>query len=471
MGALGKFISWLLQKLTLSVAVLVVGVAGFALWIFLREHVDLDLRRHELVRTINGDNRRIRAALDGVELRIAEMQASLARHEQRAREAARVAAELDQLSGGLNRLGTSADQARRNAERLASLREIEAAARREAAGQREALTRAEWEREGLTIALGRLDGQLREAEKQKSAVVHYAREAWSRYGAYVAITVAVWLVAPTLGRLVAYFLVAPFISTRRPVRLRETAEPAVPAVTSGGAAVELTLEPGDVLWVKESFLQASDEGLLRRTRLLLDWRMPFTCLAAGLKELVELRNAAPIATQRVTCSSQRSAQVELAVLELPAGASVVLRPRFIAGFMGPLGRKDRAIRKHWRWFTLQAWATGQFRYFEFVGPCRLLLAGSRGVRAETLRTEPGLSVAARRANQDATIGFTPGLAYRPVRAETCWAYLRGQNPLFDDLFEGDGLLLCQQTSAPEDGVRTPGFGERLRDGLLRIFGL
>lgn len=470
MGALGKFISWLLQKLTLSVAVLIVGVAGFALWIFLREHVDLDLRRQELVRTINGDNRRIRAALDGVELRIAEMQASLVRHEQRAREAARVAAEIAALGGGLNRLSTSADQARRNAERLAGLREIEAAARREAAEQREALTRAEWEREGLTIALGRLDGQLREAEKQKSQVVHYAREAWSRYGAYVAITVAVWLVAPTLGRLVAYFLVAPFISTRRPVRLRETSGP-TPVVTPGGAAVELTLEPGDVLWVKEAFLQASDEGLLRCTRLLLDWRMPFTCLAAGLKELVELRNAAPAAPLRVTCSSQRSAQVELAVLELPAGASVVLRPRFIAGFMGPLGRKDRAIRKHWRLFTLQAWATGQFRYFEFVGPCRLLLAGSRGVRAETLRTDPGLPVAARRANQDATMGFTPGLAYRPVRAETCWAYLRGQNPLFDDLFEGNGLILCQQTSAPEDGERAPGFGERLRDGLLRIFGL
>ena len=120
MGALAKFVSWLLQKLTLSVALLIVGVAGFALWIFLREHVDFDLRRQELVRTLTGENRQIRAALDGVEIRIAELQASLVRVEQRAREATRVADEVEKLNSGLNRLTTSADQIRRNEERIAS---------------------------------------------------------------------------------------------------------------------------------------------------------------------------------------------------------------------------------------------------------------------------------------------------------------------------------------------------------------
>jgi len=470
MGALAKFVSWILQKLTLSFAVLLLGVAGFALWIFLREHVDLETHRQELLRTLTGESRRIRAALDGVELRIAELQSSLVRQEQRAREAARLAADLEEQSSGLKRLTTPDDQLRKNEDRLRSLRSIETAARAEVAKLRPELNRAEWERDGLKIALGKLDARVREAEQRKSQVIHYAREAWARYGLYVGVVVLIWLLAPPLGRLTAYFIVAPFVSAQRPVRLHAEARGTLPVVTPGSASIPLTLEPGEVLWVKESFLQGSDEGLMKATRWLLDWRMPFTCFAAGLTELVELRNAAPAAHLGVTLSSQRFAHVELAMLTLPAGTSIVLRPRFLAGIAGPLGRKRMVIRKHWRLFSLQAWATGQFRYFEFVGPCRLLIAGGRGVRTETL-VSAGQSIAARRANQEATIGFTPGLAYRPVRAETFWAYFRGQNALFDDLFEGDGVFLCQQTAAPVAREGRSNFLARLRDGLLRIFGL
>lgn len=470
MGALAKFVSWLLQKLTLSVVLLIVGIGGFALWIFLREHVDLDLRRQELMRSVSGESRQIRTVLDGVEIRISELQAALVRHEQRAREAARIAGEVEAMNSGLNRLTTATDQIRRNEERVASLRALEAEARREAAEVRQSLNRAEWEREGLKLALGRLDAQLQELERQKSRVLTYAREAWSRYGLYVATVVALWLIAPALGRLVAFFLVAPFVSAARPVQLGAVQRETLDAMTSR-TALEVALQPGEVLWVKEAYLQASDESLVKRTRWLFDWRMPFTCLAAGLKELVEMRNSSPDARLGATLSSQQSAHVELALLTVPEGASVVLRPRFIAGVIGTAGRKRSLVRKHWRLLSRQAWATGQFRYFEFPGPCRLLLAGSRGVRVEVLASDPGSAVPGRRVNQNATIGFTPGLSYRPVRAETFWAYFRGQNPLFDDLFEGRGMVLCQQTSARAGGQTTPGFWERLRDGVLRIFGL
>ncbi|MBA3850737.1 MAG: hypothetical protein C0502_12205, partial [Opitutus sp.] len=245
----------------------------------------------------------------------------------------------------------------------------------------------------------------------------------------------------------------------------------LPQLEAQGASVDVALEPGDVLWVKEAFLQASDEGLVKSTRWLLDWRMPFMCLAAGLRELIEARNAAPEARLRTTLSSQADAHVEIAAVRVPAGASLVLRPSYLAGLVGPLGRRAAAIRKHWRLFSLQSWATGQFRYFEFVGPCTLLVAGSRGVRAEVLATEAGAPVQARRANQDATIGFTPGLAYRPVRAETFWAYFRGQNPLFDDLFEGRGVFLCQQTSAKGEAAGQRQAMSSIWGGLLRIFGL
>ncbi|MCW5550423.1 MAG: hypothetical protein KIT44_15780, partial [Opitutaceae bacterium] len=213
-------------------------------------------------------------------------------------------------------------------------------------------------------------------------------------------------------------------------------------------------------------LQASDEGLKRRTRFLLDWRIPFTCLASGLVELVELRNRTST-EQRATLSNQANPHIELALVTLPAGASMILRPSFLIGALAEQGGR-LAIRRRWQIWRWQSWITLQFRFFEFAGPCRLLVAGSRGVRAEVLSRRE--TPAARRTNQDATVGFSPHLDYRPARAETFWGYYRGMNPLFDDLFSGEGVFLCQEITAGEKGGARR-FWSGLRDGILRVFGL
>ena len=49
--------------------------------------------------------------------------------------------------------------------------------------------------------------------------------------------------------------------------------------------------------------------------------------------------------------------------------------------------------------------------------------------------------------------FSSNLAYEPVRAETFWGYYRGMNPLFDDLFSGQGVFLVQQVSSPGDASK------------------
>jgi hypothetical protein len=471
MGAFARFFSWVLRQAGVAVVLGVAGLTALGLWLYVREHVELEQLRLESIRHLTGQTARTRAALADVEARLAGLRAEQARQEDRRREAARLRTDLEAESSGLRRLTADAEQVARNEQRLARLRETEreaAAAAAQAAGQVE---RTGWERDGLQVALGRFEAQQRRIEAQKSRFARYATVTWERYGRFVLAGVLTWFLAPPLGRLIAYFVVAPFVAARPAVGLGAPA--AVRPVVRGaaGAALGVELEPGDTLWVKERYLQASDEGLLRSTRWLLDWRMPFTCLATGLTELVELRNAAPAARLRATCSSQADAHVELAEVTVPAGTGLVLRPSFLAGVVAPAAGRGPRVRRHWRLFSLQSWATGQFRYFEFVGPTKLLLAGSRGVRAETLETAPGGPVAGRRANRDATIGFTPGLAYRPVRAETFWAFFRGQNPLFDDLFEGDGVFLCQQTSAPGDAAGARRFLAECADGLRRIFGL
>lgn len=469
MGALARFFSWSLQKLTFGLLLAGLAVAGLGLWVYLRDEVGFDVRRLEMVRALTGETAKLKAALADVDARLATARVEIAAQQDRAAQAGKVARDLDSLNSGLNRLTTDSAQVRENDERLARMKKMAGDSLGRVQELQEGLKRTQWEKDGLEIALGRMQLQLKTVEENKSKVVHYAREAWVKYGPSVLLALGLYFLGPPLGRIFLYAAFAPFISGRAPVLLGAAA-PGLPEVTPSRASVDLALAPGDTLWVKERFLQASDEGLGKKTRTVLDWRLPFTCVAAGLIELIELKNPATEATYRATFSSQENPNTELALVTVPAGASIVLRPSFLAGAIGVAGGR-LVIRRHWRLFTMQSWVTGQFRYFEFAGPCRLLVAGSRGVRAEVLEAAPGNPRPARRTNQDATIGFTPGLAYRPVRAETFWAYFRGMNPLFDDLFEGRGLFLCQETSAkgPQEQVRK--FWAGLWGGVLRIFGL
>jgi hypothetical protein len=93
------------------------------------------------------------------------------------------------------------------------------------------------------------------------------------------------------------------------------------------------------------------------------------------------------------------------------------------------------------------------------------------VRAERLEEREANRHPARRTNQDATIGFTPNLDYRPVRAETFWSYYRGMNPLFDDLFAGQGIFLCQEIATAGDTSKARRFWSGVWGGLLKVFGL
>ncbi|MDR1011844.1 MAG: hypothetical protein LBM04_12105 [Opitutaceae bacterium] len=161
--------------------------------------------------------------------------------------------------------------------------------------------------------------------------------------------------------------------------------------------------------------------------------------------------------------------VGLAVVQVAGGGSLVLRPRYLAGVAHAAGA-PLVIRSHWRILSWHAWVTGQFRFFEFAGPCRLIVTGERGVRAETLGPRDDGRRPARRASVGATIGFTPGLRYRPARAKSFWSYCRGLSPLYDDLFIGEGMFFVQE-AASEQGQEQGRGQERGRcgKGLARRF--
>ena len=474
MGALLKLVRWVLEKTATAGLILGLALAAAGLWLYLRDNVDFDEWRHDVMRTLTGERAKVQSALDDVRLRQNTTSAAIAAEQDRIRQTDKVLAQLGELDSTWDRL-TGDPQQKANRERREKLERARTDSAARVAALQADLTRIGWERDGLEIALGKLDTQLRTIEAKRSKVMHYLERVWNyRVGRFtvkwwVILALGLYFLGPTAGKLALYYAVAPLIARGRPVQLTSTLAE-MPGVGLSAVAAELTLLPGERLWVREKFLQASDEGLRRRTRFLLDWRMPFTCFASGLCELVEMRNFHPARDYRCTLSNQANPHSELAALTLRPGSQMVLRPSFLAGVI-LAADQCLEIRHRWQFLRWQSWVTLQFRFLEFQGPCRLVVAGSRGVRAEWLVSRPGNPQPARRANQDATIGFTPNLEYRPARAETFWSYYRGMNPLFDDLFAGQGLFLCQQIAAEGDAKSARRFWSNVWGGALKVFGL
>lgn len=466
---LAKLGAWLLQKLAVVILIVVLGLLTYAVYLFVRDQQASKDGRSELVTALQGERDRLLTLKADIESRIASLQAEAALQKDRIQRAEKILEMLRDLSSWWDRLFGNSEQQRINAEQA---KKVEAL-KKEATGKlpeiERLLTHTTWEKEGVTLSLDRIQRQLITAESTETAGTRYLKAAWDASKGYILLALAAYLFGPTLWRLAMFYAIAPLVSAGKPLRF--ASEPGLnPEVGASHVSVDSVLWPGERLRVKEKFLQASDEGLTRKTRFLLDWSIPFTSLACGLSELVEMRNATAGAMYRVTFSNAKDPHIELAVVQVPLGGSLILRPSYLAGVINPAGERLQILRRWvvWRWLS---WVTLQFRFFEFVGPCRLIVAGTRGVRAECLAERDGQPRAARRTNQDATIGFTPNLSYRPIRAETFWGYYREMNPLFDDLFSGSGVFICQETAQSGPAETAGKFWSSVWNGLLKVFGM
>lgn len=281
---------------------------------------------------------------------------------------------------------------------------------------------------------------------------------------------------PVLLKAAMFFVIAPLAARLPPIRLLPVAGPGVnppPVPHAQRSAVSLPVELGaeEELLLHPDFLQSSSEDAAKRTRWLLDPRMPFSSLASGMYLLTRIAPQPMIAavpsSTRVVVSSRTDPYSEVGAITLPSGASMVIQPRALAGVRKPQSSPLR-ITRHWRLGSLHAWLTLQLRYLVFHGPCTLLLKGCRGVRAE----QPD-SGSPRVINQSATLGFSTPLEYRNTRCETFVPYLRGQEDLFNDVFSGaGGLFVYEELPAARRKAGITGRGlEGLFDVVLRPFGV
>jgi hypothetical protein len=323
-------------------------------------------------------------------------------------------------------------------------------------------------------------GPLEEALVARRAALRSAELQWDRIRqsasrmlfAALAILVGVTL-APVVIRAFLYYAVAPAASRRPPIRLGDSAPVTLDAIAAGegwtslrprisAVSQEIIVGQGDELLVQPDFLQSSSDRTVKSTKWLLDWRYPFTSLAAGMVVLTRVRSASP---EPLVLSSKTDPFSEVGVIALTQGAAFTLQPRNLVGLLQRVATPIR-IRSRWRILSLSAWITLQFRYLVFHGPGTLVVQGCRGVR-----TEPASR--GRSIDQAATIGFSADLEYSCRRSETFGAYALGMRSLFNDDFAGGpGVYVYEEMPffGKKTGITGRGL-EGLVDAVLKCFGI
>ncbi len=287
----------------------------------------------------------------------------------------------------------------------------------------------------------------------------------SKFPAALGILLGV-LLTPILIKAVFYFIIAPIAGRLRPIRILPGDATVSARPEPSAVSVPIDIPPGSELLVQPDFLQSSSQPAIKRTQWLLNARLPIASLASGMYALTRIRPEGEAST-RVVVSALKDPFGEVARIDLPEGAAMVIQPRSLAGMLKP-ARTPARITRHWRLGSLHAWLTLQLRYLVFHGPCQLILKGCRGVRAEEPRPDQP-----RLINQAATLGFSANLDYRTIRCETFVPYLRGQEDLFNDLFAGaPGWFVYEEMPARDRKAGVTGRGlEGITDAILKVFGI
>ena len=296
----------------------------------------------------------------------------------------------------------------------------------------------------------------------------YAQSHWAGRLADVAPTAAAILLSlmllPLAIKAMFYYLLAPLAGRLAPFYVDRSAAglPEQPLGNRSAASQLITLAPGDELLIAPDCIQSAPATVASRTRWLLDWSHPFTCLAAGLFGLTRIVSAAPA---QVVVSAARDPLAEIALIHLPQGAAMVFQPRALVGIVQRSAQPLR-FAHHWRLGSLHAWLTLQLRYLVLHGPVTLAVKGCRGVRVDAVD-------GARVISQAVTLGFSTNAAYSTSRCATFLPYLSGMAPLLNDRFEGKQGFCVYEEALPA-GAHKGLFGrglEGLVDAVFKVFGI
>lgn len=450
------------RKLAMAVLIAIMTLFAYSLWLFVGENGDYHEHRATRSSRMEAQRAEVSAQLADVSVKTDVAIATLASQQQRALQAEKLLKSLHELDPGtLDRLVGDGEQHAQHEARIASTAKIKTEAQTRVVELQREVVLGEQKRTDLKLRLSAVEAEQAALRAETNAAGHYLRVAWQE-GAWLVYTLFfVYLFGGLAVAALLYFGWARLAAKGKPVQLR-TLEVAQPSISESAIGVEHSLWPGERLWVKKRFLQSADSALTRRTRLLPDWKRPLSWVLCGSQRLVELRNERSDGERQVVFTSMSDPFAELAVVSVPEGGSFVMRAGFVMGMIADISRRP-VIRRHWYFRSWQSWVAGQFGYWEFCGPCRLVVSCVSTLNAKTLSSPDEKKPLSSRAMLAAVVGFSPQLMMHPVRTDSFWDYCRRRAPLFDQSLAGTGTYLTRELAGrARDGVKAR---------ILKRFGL
>ena len=263
------------------------------------------------------------------------------------------------------------------------------------------------------------------------------------------LSAALWFgIAPWASRVVRRPTVRPNLSPNGATNVM--AMPSA-SVQQQGPSVVLDLLPGQELVVVPEYLARPPRLGESTTRWLIAPQKPMVSLASGLVTMLELVTPEPGDLQLAvptTCP-----WLELVVLDIPEGESVVVRPGAIVAVI-KAANEPLLLSSSWSVGSAYSWATLQFRQFIVAGPVRLVLRCGRGVSVHDAAASP-------RVDHDRVLAYSTRLSVQSRRSGAYVAFAMGRRGLFDDMYKGASGA-CFTEFVPSQGAR---------GGIARPFGV
>src|SRR5213082_3239781 len=92
-----KFLRWVFEKFAVAALIVVLGLAACGVWIFLKDNVDFDQWRQDVLRSINGERAKVQVALADFHKRMDRISVEIRSEQDRGQEADKVLSQLKDL--------------------------------------------------------------------------------------------------------------------------------------------------------------------------------------------------------------------------------------------------------------------------------------------------------------------------------------------------------------------------------------
>ncbi len=184
-----KTLFWLGRKVLIAILPAAVALGAAAGWLHWQDEPHAEQSRQTAIREFIAESNRLTAELANLRGQIDDWRIQRRALLERTRQAATVAEQLEEATSGINRLTSDSAQLREDRERLRRMRERATLASRRADELEQTLTRLQWRKDGVEIAVARVARQLQAAQSPGSRAAYYLLAAWQRYGIHFLVII------------------------------------------------------------------------------------------------------------------------------------------------------------------------------------------------------------------------------------------------------------------------------------------